>query len=149
MERAPQTLVLDASTAVKWFLKEEDTEKAVALRDAHLNGKLNLTAPDLIIYEIANALNYHPKLSAPDIQAYMRELSNYQLDLVAPSKDFVAHTITTARKYEISIYDASYLGLSDIIGTNLVTADKRLQAKTSENTNIYLLSDMGRAWTLL
>jgi predicted nucleic acid-binding protein len=148
MERAPQTLVLDASAAVKWFLKEEDTQKAVELRDAHLNGRVNLTSPDLIVYEVANALNYHPKLSEPDIQAYMRELSNYQLDLVAPSKDFVAQAVTTAKTHEISIYDASYLALSEIIGTNLVTADTKLQAKAAKKTNIYLLSEMGRTWTL-
>jgi hypothetical protein len=35
-ERAPQTLVLDASVAAKSILDEEDTESAITLRDARL-----------------------------------------------------------------------------------------------------------------
>ena len=42
MERAPQILVVDASAAAKWFLEEEDTKKALSLRNAHLEGKIFL-----------------------------------------------------------------------------------------------------------
>jgi len=53
VERTPQTLVIDASTAAKWFLEEEDSDRALSLRDAHIDGRIELTAPDLIVYELS------------------------------------------------------------------------------------------------
>jgi predicted nucleic acid-binding protein len=148
VERTPQTLVLDASAAAKWFLKEEDTEKAVLLRDAHIEGRLNLTAPDLIVYEVANALNYHPKLTEADLDASLKELLELDLDLIPPSREFSSQTVRTARKLEISVYDASYIALSDIIATNVVTADRKLHEKISKRRQSYLLGEMGHTWKL-
>lgn len=51
MERAPQTLVIDASAAAKWFIPKEDTDKALMLRNKHIEGGLTLMAPDLLVYE--------------------------------------------------------------------------------------------------
>ena len=148
MERAPQILVLDASAAAKWFLNEEDTDKALALRDAHIEGDLSLTAPDLIVYEVANALNYHPKLSDDDLDASLKTLLELELDLVPPSVEFCSHMANTARKLAISVYDASYIALSDMIATNLVTADRKLHEKIAEKGRGLLLNDMGRTWSL-
>ena len=148
MERAPQILVLDASAAAKWFLNEEDTDKALALRDAHIEGDLSLTAPDLIVYEVANALNYHPKLSDDDLDASLKTLLELELDLVPPSVEFCSHMANTARKLAISVYDASYIALSDMIATNLVTADRKLHEKIAEKGRAFLLKDMGRTWSL-
>lgn len=52
MERAPQTLVLDASVAVKWFIEEEDTDKALLIRKRYIERALDLIAPDLVIYHM-------------------------------------------------------------------------------------------------
>ena len=135
---------MDASAATKWFLNEEDTEKALALRDAHIEGDLSLTAPDLIVYEVANALNYHPKLSDGDLDASMKALLELELDLVPPSVEFCSHIADTARKLAISVYDASYIALSDMAATNLITADRKLHEKISEKGRAFLLNDMGR-----
>jgi predicted nucleic acid-binding protein len=148
VERAPQTVVLDASAAAKWFLKEEDTEKALKVRDAHIDGRLTLTAPDLIVYEVANALNYHPKLTEVDLDASLKDLLELDLELIPPSREFSSQTVRTARRLEISVYDASYIALSDIIATNLVTADRKLHEKISTKRQSYLLSEMGRTWNL-
>ena len=45
------TLVIDASIAVKWVVEEDGTAEALVLRQ-----KAKLTAPDLIIPECANIL---------------------------------------------------------------------------------------------
>ncbi len=148
VERAPKTLVLDASAAAKWFLNEEDTEKALVLRDAHIDGRLNLAAPDLIVYEVANALNYHPKLTEADLDASLKDLLELDLELIPPSRDYSSQTARTARKMEISVYDASYIALSDIIATNLVTADRKLHEKISKKRQSYLLHEMGHTWNL-
>jgi len=48
----PETLVVDASVAVKWFLPEPDAEPAVAL----LRAGHRLIAPDLLWIEVASVL---------------------------------------------------------------------------------------------
>lgn len=50
--------VLDASVILKWFLKEEDSEKAIDLKTEIIQGNLLVILPDLILYEISNALRY-------------------------------------------------------------------------------------------
>lgn len=148
MERSPQNLVLDASAAAKWFLNEEDTEKAIALRDAHVEGRVNLTAPDLIVYEVANALHYHPKVTNQELNASLRDFLELELDLVPPSREFCARTADTARKLAVSIYDASYIALSDLVATNLVTADRKLHGKIPKKGRAFLLDEMGHTWNV-
>ncbi len=148
MERAPQTLVIDASTVAKWFLEEEDSERALSVRDAHIDGRVELTAPDLIVFEVANALNYNPKVSDEQLAARIQDLFDYDIDLVPPSAEYTARTVRTARELSVSVYDASYIALSDIIATNLVTADRKLHDKISKKRQSYLLHEMGRTWNL-
>ncbi len=109
---------------------------------------MNLTAPDLIVYEVANALNYHPKLTEADLDASLKDLLELDLELVPPSREFSSQTARTARKLKISVYDASYVALSDMIATNLVTADRVLHDKISKKRQSYLLHEMGHTWNL-
>ncbi len=148
MERAPQTLVIDASAVTKWFVEEVDVEKATALRDAHLKRRVTLTAPDLLIYEVANALNYNPKVSEHHLTASIRSLLEFELDLVPPTVEYSSHTVEIARRFSISVYDASYVALSDMIATNLVTADRRLFEKLSGTTRIFLIDELDLKWSI-
>ena len=148
MERTPQTLVIDSSTAAKWFLEEEDSDRALRVRDAHIDGRIKLTAPDLIVYEVANALNYNSRVSDTQLTARVQDLSDYDLDLVPPSAEYTARIVRTARELSVSVYDASYIALSDIIATNLVTADRKLHEKLSNKRQSYLLHEMGQTWNL-
>jgi len=148
VERAPQTLVIDASTATKWFVEEENMEKAAALRDAHLERRVTLTAPDLLVYDVANALNYNPKVSENNLKASIRSLLEFELDLVPPTVEYSSHTAETARKFSISVYDASYVALSDMIATNLVSADRRLYEKLSGTTRIFMIDELDLKWRI-
>jgi predicted nucleic acid-binding protein len=148
VERTPQTIVLDASVAAKWFLEEEDSDKALIVREAHINGSVSLAAPDLLIYEVANALHYNPKVSEEQLTGRVQDLFDYDLDLVPPSNEYVTRAVKAARRLSISIYDASYIALSEIISTNLVTADKKLYEKTSAKGQTRLLKALGHTWTL-
>jgi predicted nucleic acid-binding protein len=68
--------------------------------------------------------------------------------LVPPSNEYVTRAVKAARRLSISIYDASYIALSEIISTNLVTADKKLYEKTSAKGQTRLLKALGHTWTL-
>lgn len=148
MERAPEALVVDASVVVKWFVPEEDSEKAVRLRDRHIEGSLTLIAPDLVIYEVINALTHHPEVSDEDLHRDVEALFMVDLDLVPPSTDLMISISERARKLSISIYDSSYLTLAELLATNLVTADKRLHEKAEDKRLVLMLGDLNHNWTL-
>ena len=50
-------LVIDASVALKWFLKDEKYgDRAMCLLERFVRGEIDLVAPSLMVYEIINAL---------------------------------------------------------------------------------------------
>jgi len=49
-------VVADASVMVKWFVDEIYSENARKLRDEYINGTLEIIAPELMPYEVLNAL---------------------------------------------------------------------------------------------
>lgn len=49
-------VVADASVIVKWFIEEQDSDKALILRDRHISGVMTISIPVLALYEILNAL---------------------------------------------------------------------------------------------
>ncbi len=50
--------VVDASVVVKWFVREEYTGEPLRLRDAYVDGLVDLLAPYLLPMEVLNALKY-------------------------------------------------------------------------------------------
>ena len=129
MERDSETIVVDASVVIKWFIPEADSNKAVKLRDRHIEGSSTLIAPDLLIYEVANALSSHPDLSVDEVKEDLEALLMLDLDLIQPSGEFVSSIAEDARKYAISVYDSSYLALAEATSSSLITADRRLYEK--------------------
>ncbi len=129
-------------------MEEEDSGKALVLRDAHRDGRITLTAPDLLVYEVVNALNYNPRVSSGHLTAAVRGLLDLELDLLPPSAEYGAHIVKTARRFSISAYDASYAALSEMMATGLVTADKRLYDKLYRALRIYLVRDLDLKWKI-
>jgi predicted nucleic acid-binding protein len=60
-------IVLDASVVIKWFSEEEYTEKALELRERIRYGEEQVIAPDLLLYELANALKHIPHFEVQDV----------------------------------------------------------------------------------
>jgi predicted nucleic acid-binding protein len=122
MER-PEEVVLDASVVVKWFSEEEGTDRAVSLRDEHIQGKRTIVAPDLLVYEVENALRFRPGLGPDEATKAIECLFDIQLDLITPSKELLKKSAQHAFKYGITIYDSCYLALADFLGAYIITAD--------------------------
>ncbi len=146
MERAPQNLVVDASVVAKWFIPEADSDKAVKLRNRHIEGTLNLMAPDLLLYEVANTLVYHPEIRDEAIQEDMEALFAVDIELVSPSSELMASIAEGARRRDLSVYDSSYLVLAEYVATNLVTADRRLYDKAKHMGQVLLLDELDQRW---
>lgn len=148
VERAPRILVIDASVAVKWFIPEPDSAKAIAIRDRLVDGKLELVAPDLLAYEVANTLRFHPEITKRQIEQDMEDLMALDIDLLMPTRELVAAATDIARDLEMTVYDASYLSVAQDLSTYLVTADRTLYARAERTGSALLLGNSEKTWTL-
>ena len=120
---------------VKWFTKEKGHTQATALRDSHIQHKIELTTPDLLLYELANALRYSKNLTSEEIKQAIKSINMIQVTKVSQRETLINKAIDVAKKHGIAIYDASYLALAEILATNLITADEKLAQKNPENVN--------------
>jgi predicted nucleic acid-binding protein len=138
MER-PEETVIDASVAVKWFSGEEGSDRALALRDGHVEGKSTISAPDLLVYELANALSFKPGFTNRVTLRAIDDLFNLQLDLMIPTKEVVARGAELAHEYGITVYDSVYLSLAELLGLQVITADEELYRKAKGSGSLRML----------
>lgn len=118
------TIVVDASVALKWFLKEQETEAAENLAAA---GRV-LIAPQLIYAEVGNGLRRATRLGRMPAVASaeaVRDLGTY-LDRVHDLPALTPRAFALAHSLDHSIYDCYYLALAEAQETFVVTADRRL-----------------------
>jgi predicted nucleic acid-binding protein len=131
--------VIDASVVIKWFSEEENTQNALKLREEHINGDRILSAPDLLKYEIANALRYKPGFDQQKIVRAVTDLTDLQIDVVTPGKDLIERAVELAYTYDITVYDSCYMALGELMGVNVFTADKKLHLKARESGLLSLI----------
>ncbi len=118
--------VVDASVVAKWFLAERGTDGAIALRDRHVNGEVRLVAPELMVYEVANALRYHPRVGSDRLAEHIEDLFAVEVGLDPVSEVSMTAAIQTAYRTGLSIYDAAYVALAERLDATLYTADEAL-----------------------
>ena len=136
------TVIVDASVAVKWVLRETDSDQARAVAAS----PSRLLAPDLIVLEIANALRKAvvagsiPHKDATQSISGIRRIFN---PLVSTS-DMIDEAMAIAIEYRHPIYDCLYIVTSRRLDAPLVTADAKFIAKlagTPDADRVILLAD--------
>ena len=135
-----KTLVLDASVIVKWYSEEEDTEKALRIRDLFCQNKTNIIVPDLMFYEIANVVRYARGIFDKEKEAILNNIVLLNLDVVSVSRYNLVKSLSLALKYDITVYDAVYLVIASQKKAVYVTADEKLKKKVALK-NVMLLSE--------
>jgi len=133
-------MILDASVILKWFMKEDNSAKAMSLKEAHIIGKFTIAVPDIILYEVGNALRYEPEFSIQEVNRCLEELYALNLDIVAPLPDLLNLITEIAYHYDITFYDASYIALARELGFQFVTADEKLYSKVKKLSFVILLN---------
>lgn len=124
--------MLDASVAAKWFNNEALTEKAIEVRDAFVRRKIELYAPEHLLYEVGNSMWKNSVISAQDAENAIRALVDMDIDLVKLDPDSASEAMKIARELGISYYDALYVQLSDSLSVQLLTADAKLASNVKE-----------------
>ena len=136
-------VVVDASVVLKWFLDEPDATYALTLRQRHLAGDTLLVAPDLLLYEVGNALRFKRDFTLPAIQAALSDVLHFQLDLVAPTEPLFHQAAEFSHRSRLTYYDCCYLAVARTLGATLITADQRLHDASSRLVTVRLLNQIG------
>ena len=122
-------IVIDASVALKWRLRDEEaTSQADALLDDFLADKLALLTPTLFDYEITNALRVavtRQRLSEPEAVAALNDFSQYTI-LRYDFASLYSLAFQLSGQHQRSAYDSAYLALAQSLGLWFFTGDKRL-----------------------
>lgn len=125
-------VVVDASVAVKWFSKEENSDKAESLLNMNHLSQLSIYAPNLLIYETGNALWKGKKIDHDILINDMDVLFDSNIEFIPLDKSLIQSAASLMPKYDLTFYDAAYVGLACILKTPLVTANIKGHEKIKE-----------------
>lgn len=122
-------IIIDANVVVKWFIEEIDSDKALFIRDKFIDGKVKLYVPTLLYFEVLNALKYSQLFKPGELDDAGESLENYGFNVITIKNEIRTHMINVAVDYDLSIYDASYLGLGIGSEKMFCTADDKIIKK--------------------
>ena len=120
------TLVVDASIAVKWVVEEDGTPEALTLRR-----RAKLIAPELLVAECANILwkkVQRNELRREEALVAARLLQAAEIELL-PTRALLEAATRIAIELDHPAYDCLYLALAVENDCRFVTADERLLRK--------------------
>jgi len=126
---AGEKKVVDASVLAKCFLKEPDSEKALQLVEDHINGKHLMIVPELIFFEVLNAVKYKLKLDPVKLAETGHKLADLQLHVERVNNFLLAKIGELASRYNITVYDAAYIAVAELHNTSVITADEKWSRK--------------------
>jgi predicted nucleic acid-binding protein len=118
------TIVVDASTGIRWLYKLEGSNKAEAL----LASGERLIAPDLVIAEIASAIWKFVCFEgvSPDAAAAVLAEADQHFDELVPANQLKDRALSLAFELRHPVYDCFYLALAQERNSVVVTTDQRL-----------------------
>ncbi len=120
------TLVIDASIAIKWVVDEDGTSEALVIRQ-----KAKLIAPELLIAECANILwkkVQRGELLKDEALLAARLLQGSEIELL-PTRFLFEAATRMSIEIDHPAYDCLYLALALEKKCRFVTADERLLRK--------------------
>ena len=91
-----EALVLDASVIVKWFCEEEYTDIALRIRDRFFVGELTVVVPELMFYEVSNAIRYNGVLSMEEKIELIDDMFSMDFDVVTSNKEILSEAMKSA-----------------------------------------------------
>jgi predicted nucleic acid-binding protein len=120
--------VLDSSVAAKWVLREQDSDKANALRAGFRLGIHEFLSPDFFTVEAAHTLTRAERQN----RILVGEAKPLLLDILAtppvfvPFQPFMLRAVDISSKMRIGVYDCVYVALAESEQCEFITADDTL-----------------------
>ncbi len=134
-------LVVDASVALKWYLKDRPeelyVEQAIGIGDLIESNRVALFAPPHWQLEVVAVL---ARLAPQTIDEAIIEMSAMSKHTI-PMSDVLRRGADLSIRYNHHIFDTLYHAVALETGATLVTADDRYFAKARSEGRIMMLQD--------
>jgi predicted nucleic acid-binding protein len=115
---------------MKWFRPAEPlAAEADTFRQAYYEDRLNLAAPDLLLYELANGLRYAADAKLEDSVRAIESVIALGIEIAPATSPVIIRALKLAHEYDITVYDAIFVALAEAWDADLVTADEKLLTK--------------------
>ncbi len=137
-----KSVVVDASVAVCWFVREAETPSATQL----IRDGVSMIAPALILPEFANAVWKkwrRGQMDATQTEIAVREINRFIPEIVDMAK-LIRPAAALAHETDHPVYDCIYVTLARQRDLALVTLDQKFVAAfagTNDASRVVLLND--------
>lgn len=122
------TVVVDSSVAIKWFVVEPYSVEAHYILEEYQAGTLTLLAPDLLYAEVGNIVwkkHRSQNLATEDAEEVLAAFRLVTF-MVTSCAALLEEAYRLAMTHQRTVYDAMYLALSLRENCRWVTADERI-----------------------
>ncbi len=122
--------VVDASYLMSYLIPDERVDE-VGYKKLH-SGKMDLTAPELLKFEVGNVLLLALKRKRLTMSMAEEVLRSFAELPIVFEKINESGVFLLAQKYNLTFYDASYVWLAKKLNVNLLTRDRKMLAIVSD-----------------
>ncbi len=136
--------VVDASVAARFLLVEDLSDKAGFVLEGFLEGKFDLKAPKLVIYEVGNVLWKAVKQGLIDLDEAKEKFSVFlglKIDSIELNENEHKEVLNWGARNEVTYYDSAYVRASIKTGATLLTADGALYRRARKEVSAIHLRD--------
>ena len=138
-------LVLDTSIFLKWFRQGEVlAAAALALRDLYLDGRVTISVPSLMAYELANVLRYKSDFTTEQVEKAVESLFDMGLSWWPPDALLMRRAVAISRSHNTTVYDAAFVALAEVLPGGFITADERLAQRLQGFSYVHFLGDVAQ-----
>ena len=120
--------VIDTSVDIKTYVQEQDSGKAVRLRNEYHQGIHQLIAPDIFPTKMCNVLmilERSGKIKPGEAELFFTQCLNVLPPLFA-AVPLLPRALEIAKQLKQTVYDCLYVALAEREGFELATADDKL-----------------------
>jgi predicted nucleic acid-binding protein len=134
------TWVVDASVALKWFIKDEQNDHADKILRRLLSHPGDFAVPELFAYEMFSVLTRMTNEPENIFLNGVLPIMNSGI-LRFPMTDELARKAMPYVKQGLTGYDAVYVALAEILDGQWLTFDEKAHKKISRSKRFVLLSN--------
>ena len=136
--------VLDSSAALPWVLPEQDSAKAIQLRDDARNVVHELLAPDIFPAEVFAALLKAERTKRINVGEAKTLYASIAADIptLHAYMPLMPRAGEIASRHRVALYDCLYIALAERESCEVVTADRGITSLQSHFPFIVPLSSL-------
>jgi predicted nucleic acid-binding protein len=135
--RNPEGWVIDASVALKWYLRDEDfLQQADGLHQAVRADPALGHAPHISRYEVANGLSVAFRMGRIPTDSVPRDIQNFFNSGLANDSDpdwLLLDAAGISMEFPVFLNDAVYMALARSLAVDFVTSDRILYDKVAND----------------